>query len=421
MTRNESADVVVVGGGAAGAALATVLARAGVDVVLLERDPVHRDKVRGESIVPWGVAEVQRVGLTDDLLAAGGHWAGTWIAYDEAIDAAVSERHALDLGGLITGIPGSLNLPHADLCAALFAAARRAGARAEMGVHGIDVVAGPNPQVEVRDGDTVTRHIRTRLVVAADGRTSALRRRLGVTLHESEPPHLLSGLRVRGLGPIRADAEVQAIEDDVYFLGMPQRDGCARLYIALRHGHGYRLTGPNAAAEFQRAAWQKCIPDAEHWGVAQPAGPVATFPASDAWTDSPVREGVVFVGDAAGYANPLIGQGLAMTFRDVRIVSEALLEQRDWSTAALGGYVEERRERLERIRAVGRMFARIYVPSGPSAGEFRKRAAELMERDPRMYLPILAMYNGPESIPSVRFVDRFTAKLETLEETAREA
>ncbi len=49
-------DVVVIGGGIAGNALATVLARAGTAVVVLEQSTAYRDRVRGEYIQPWAWA-----------------------------------------------------------------------------------------------------------------------------------------------------------------------------------------------------------------------------------------------------------------------------------------------------------------------------------------------------------------------------
>jgi flavin-dependent dehydrogenase len=58
-----SADVVVVGGGIAGSSLATVLARDGYQVVVLERQTTYPDKVRGEWMACWGVAELLRLGL----------------------------------------------------------------------------------------------------------------------------------------------------------------------------------------------------------------------------------------------------------------------------------------------------------------------------------------------------------------------
>ena len=50
-------DYIVVGGGIAGGAFATVMARAGANVLVLERQAEYRDRVRGELLWPWGVAE----------------------------------------------------------------------------------------------------------------------------------------------------------------------------------------------------------------------------------------------------------------------------------------------------------------------------------------------------------------------------
>ena len=77
---NSTADdsVVIVGGGIAGSALATALARAGRPVVVLESTDVFRDRVRGESMMPWGVAEAQALGVADLLHAAGAHTVPIW-------------------------------------------------------------------------------------------------------------------------------------------------------------------------------------------------------------------------------------------------------------------------------------------------------------------------------------------------------
>ena len=50
-------DLIIVGGGIAGGGLATVMARAGKSVLLLEKTTEYRDMVRGEWIAPWGVVE----------------------------------------------------------------------------------------------------------------------------------------------------------------------------------------------------------------------------------------------------------------------------------------------------------------------------------------------------------------------------
>ena len=52
-------DLIIVGGGIGGASLAAVMAQAGRSVLLLELSTVYEDRVRGEWIAPWGVAETR--------------------------------------------------------------------------------------------------------------------------------------------------------------------------------------------------------------------------------------------------------------------------------------------------------------------------------------------------------------------------
>src|SRR5829696_430606 len=63
-------DVVIGGGGVAGARLGGVLAGGGLGVLVVEREARFRDRVRGEGTWPWGVAEALRARLADLLQAA---------------------------------------------------------------------------------------------------------------------------------------------------------------------------------------------------------------------------------------------------------------------------------------------------------------------------------------------------------------
>ncbi|MCK6552019.1 FAD-dependent oxidoreductase, partial [Myxococcota bacterium] len=65
------ADVAIVGGGPAGAALAMHLARARRDVVLLERDTFPRDKLCGEVLSTEAEGELVRLGVFEEITAAG--------------------------------------------------------------------------------------------------------------------------------------------------------------------------------------------------------------------------------------------------------------------------------------------------------------------------------------------------------------
>src|SRR5579864_2094732 len=101
----EPYDLIIVGGGIGGSALATVMARAGKRVLLLERSDVFEDRVRGEWIAPWGVAEAQRLGLYELLKSVGGHHLTRHVTYDESLDPAAAEATTLPLGVFKEGVP----------------------------------------------------------------------------------------------------------------------------------------------------------------------------------------------------------------------------------------------------------------------------------------------------------------------------
>jgi 2-polyprenyl-6-methoxyphenol hydroxylase-like FAD-dependent oxidoreductase len=71
-------DLVVVGGGIAGATLARVVASAGLKVLVLEREVEFRDRVRGEQMHCWGVAEARALGIHDLLRNGLGYEVRLW-------------------------------------------------------------------------------------------------------------------------------------------------------------------------------------------------------------------------------------------------------------------------------------------------------------------------------------------------------
>src|SRR5262245_52795541 len=64
------------------------------------------------------------------------------------------------------------------------------------------------------------------------------------------------------------------------------------------------------------------VPWHEALGQATPIGPCATMGGEDTWTEFPFVDGMVLIGDAGGYNGPIIGQGLSLALRDVRLLSE---------------------------------------------------------------------------------------------------
>src|SRR5262245_46615762 len=63
-------DIITVGGGLGGATLAKAIAEQGARVLVLERKRQFKDRVRGEFMAPWGVAEAQELGIDQFLRGA---------------------------------------------------------------------------------------------------------------------------------------------------------------------------------------------------------------------------------------------------------------------------------------------------------------------------------------------------------------
>ena len=162
-------DVIIIGGGIGGSALAASLAQGGLAVELLEREAVFEDRVRGEWMAPWGVAEAKALGVYDVLMAAGGHHVKRAVNYDELLPPATAEAIGYAVDAMHPVGLGPLCMEHVAMQNALLGHAMRCGATVRRGVSEVEITGGPAPRVSFREGDTVHTHA-CRLIVGADGR-----------------------------------------------------------------------------------------------------------------------------------------------------------------------------------------------------------------------------------------------------------
>lgn len=407
---SEHADVVVVGGGVGGSALAASLARAGRRVLVLEKSTTYPDLVRGEWIAPWGVAELQALGLYEVVRAAGGHHLARHASYEAAAADGPSPLDALALAELVPGIPGPLCIRHPELCQALHDAAVAAGAQVMRGVGDLRLELGAAPVVHYRTAAAHHR-VRCRLIVGADGRGSAVRRQAGIALHRDPTHHLFGGMLVEGAAGWPDDLQAIGTEGDVHFLVFPQGRGRARLYLGYARAQARRFAGAGAAQAFLDAFRLRALPGAEALAGARPAGPCHSYPNEDTWAAALCAPGLVLLGDAAGSNDPIIGQGLSITLRDVRLVRDALLAAADWSPARFADYAAERAERMRRLRFSAALVATLLNEFGPRAEARRRLARARQHADPSLLLPIMATLVGPHAVPAEGFTDALRERL----------
>jgi 2-polyprenyl-6-methoxyphenol hydroxylase-like FAD-dependent oxidoreductase len=394
-------EVVIVGAGIAGGALAFSLARKGIAVGVLERDVEPVDRVRGEFIAPWGVIELKRLELLDALQKAGGVFSVLNIPYDENSPGELALKFAFRFADLVPEVPGGFCMGHPAMCRTLAGEAEAAGAVILRGIDDIEVTPGNRPSVAFRRHGERTEWT-ARLVVGADGRNSRIRQQLELKMLADPPHNLLGGMLVEGVPDWPQNTQAIGTEGRTHFLIFPQGGDRVRLYLCYDFADKAAYAGPRRQQNLiETFGGLQCLPQAAMIASSVPIGPFNSFSNEDHWLEDPTAPGVVLVGDAAGHNDPITGQGLSIALRDIRLVSEIVLGG-NCDREAFRPYVEERLERMRRLRIAARLATQLRVEFGDEARRRRQRAGRRMMVD-RMPSPIVAALLGPDKLPAAHF------------------
>jgi menaquinone-9 beta-reductase len=374
-------ELIIVGGGLAGSALAKSMAERGTRVLVCEREQRFRDRIRGEGMHAWGVTEARALGLYDTLRHTCAHEARYWADYQ---DATLLKRR--DLVETTTHRAGSLNFYHPAMQEALIHLAADAGADVRRGVTVTQVSPGEPPTMSVRvDGNVESVH--ARLVVGADGRQSRVRRGGGFTVARDPKRLIIAGVLFTGLKA--ADDAVHAFLASRFgqaALLFPLGGERCRAYFATgRRAEHHRLSGRAGVADFIHYCTETGIP-ADWFTGAEVRGPLASFEGADIWVDHPYKDGVVLVGDAAAASDPCWGCGLSLTLRDVRVLRDLLLTNDNWDTAA-HQYAAAHDHYYGALHTIESWMTEVLYGLGPEADRIREHA-----------LPQLADGSGPDIV-----------------------
>lgn len=312
-------EVLVVGGGPAGAAAAYWLARDGHDVTLVERKSFPRDKTCGDGLTPRAIHELTRMGF--DFSAPGFHRVTGLRSYagDKVMLEMSWPQHSRfpDWGGVIRR--RELDQQVADLARGQGVTIReKTEARpvADDGVlEGVELAV--NGSVET---------IRPKVVIVADGALNRFGRHLGVTRRKDYP----RGLAARGYyqSPRSSDPFLESqldIRDSTgatmpgYGWVFPLGDGTVNVGVGLLSTF---KRWKQANTTKMMADWVKAAPD--YWGLSEETR--LTKPVGGALQMSFSRSPLVgpnwlVIGDAAAAINPWNGEGIAYAYETGRIAA----------------------------------------------------------------------------------------------------
>lgn len=335
---------IIVGAGPGGATLAFLLARRGIDTVLIERQRDFAREFRGEVLLPSGLEPFEQMALQQALDAVP-HVALNALAlfvngrqrlrasFDAATFGARRPRWVSQPGLLEMLVSQCRQFPNFQLL---------------RGAHVRDLIFSGERVVGVEiDGGS---QLRADVVIGADGRTSIVRRRLGVAVHQDSLPMDVVWCRLPMPGFFAADPHLRVyLGRGHLLLAAPVYDG--RMQIAW-------VIAKGAFGEIRHRGMPECLdemaahvcPDLAAHLVRHRSGSVQPFLLSTVsdrvtpWSQG----GVLLIGDAAHTMSPVGAQGLNIAIRDAIVTANHLVP-------ALAGNesparVDEAARRVERER-----------------------------------------------------------------------
>lgn len=325
-------DVIVVGAGAGGSSAASLLARQGVDVLLLDKSSAPRDTVRCDGLMPQAVYWLDRLGCAAEVLAEAR-------GCIKACDLYLDGRH------LLTGrFPD--DTPYPDFALLVLrrrfdeilrghALASGAAWRGKTLVRGLEREDGLVRVLAETDGRPAD--YRGRIVIGADGPSSVVSRAIGNDLKDG-----VLGLSVRTTyAGVNCDPGIRVYFNRDYFPSYgwmfidEQQTACVGVGCAVDPKFPPADNLGPALRQFTDTDLKETL------AGAQRIGPFSGGIAGHYRPEAITADGVILIGDAANQADPLNRGGIHTAIESAFYAAEAChhaLAVGDFTRAALSQY-----------------------------------------------------------------------------------
>jgi flavin-dependent dehydrogenase len=312
-------DVVIVGARCAGSPLATMLAKAGVDVCVVDQARFPSDTLSTHLIQPHGVGILDRLGIREKLLGLG--------AAEIARFSLINDDVRID-GDAEPGEIRGICMRRVTLDEVLVDAAEAAGAEVRTRTRATGLVHDGERVVGVETGDGP---IRARLVVGADGMRSNVAEWVGAQEYHVVPGGRMMGVAYfEGVTDHSGHLRIGRVGDDA-FIAAPADGG---LYMA---GVGTSLSNraeftADRETSFDRglSAWPEL---ADLIAGSTRIGPIKMITEWHSFFREAAGPGWALLGDAGHFKDFTPGQGISDALRQADHLAPAIV-------AGLGGDVD---------------------------------------------------------------------------------
>lgn len=349
-------DIVIAGGGPAGALAAIILARAGARVRVFERARFPRHKLCGDTLNPGALAVLARHLDLSSLIAASDDIHGMLITGPGG--ATVRAEYGAGVAGRA--------VTRSVFDEWVLRRAGEAGAQVEEGVAVKAALITDGRVGGVVVGGGVGHP--GRVTVAADGRRSTLAFARGLAHQPAAPRRWAIGgyfTDVSGCGTL---GEMHVRQG--HYIGVaPVPGGLTNVCVVLPHAAGDQPFGAPHALIQSRLAADPGLRD--RFAAARPAGDAVMLGPMAVDADAAGEPGLLLAGDAAGFIDPMTGDGLRLALAGAELAAAVALEVLAGTLAADAAHVELARRRRAAFAAKWRfnrtLRSLVSSPRGVSA------------------------------------------------------
>ena len=322
-------DVVIAGAGPAGAVCAAILARAGARVRIFDRAVFPRDKLCGDTVNPGTIATLRRLNLASRLDERGLRVDGMRVSGSNGV--VVEGRYPPGMSGRA--------ILRREFDWMLLQDAIAAGAQFESGatVRGAIVESGRVTGVRVGRCD-----VRARITIAADGRHSTLAFALGLASHPARPRRWAIGAYIDVAESATARRFGEMHVRGSHYIGIAPVPGhLTNICLVISWKPGDAALGNPRVAIIRALSRDPLLHD--RFSRARfTSTPIVLGPLAVDARDTSV-DGLLLAGDAAGFIDPMTGDGLRYAVRGAELAAEA-------ATTALAHGWSGVHDRLRRAR-----------------------------------------------------------------------
>ena len=312
--------MLVIGGGPAGSAAAVTLARAGARVRVIDRAVFPRHKLCGDTLNPGALSILDRLGIGDDVRACALPISGMTVT---GPGAEVSADYPDGLRGM--------SVTRRCLDQLLLNAAADAGASVETGVGISEPVIDKDRVVGVRLATRGGDVLRAPIVIAADGRGSRLAGRVNLSSYASTPRRWAFGAYFANVTRMSARGEMH-IRRGAYIGVAPLPGGLTNVSVVLDNVLAGRVQkdAPYGKTDQQTIVRRALSADAvlrDRFAAATQVSPVTVLGPLAVNARAAGCPGLLLAGDAAGFVDPMTGDGLRFALRGGELAAHAALDE----------------------------------------------------------------------------------------------